>query len=81
MMEFLDTPNPNAKKIITNHGFEISKNISVDEAEAIPEVKILLEVNGIQNIFTGPDFITVIKDSSAIWEDIFQEFKNKLDNI
>ena len=80
-MDFLDTPNPNAKKIELNHNFEISKNITEEEVKSFPEILTLLNLSGIENIFTGPGFITVIKNTNSSWENIIKDFNSKLDKI
>jgi hypothetical protein len=80
-MDFLDTPNPNAKKIELNHNFEISKYITEEEVKSVPEILTLLNINGIENIFTGPGFITVMKNTNSNWENIIKDFNNKLDKI
>tara|TARA_B000000565_G_scaffold234515_1_gene194943 strand:- start:924 stop:1166 length:243 start_codon:yes stop_codon:yes gene_type:complete len=80
-MEFLDTPNPNAKKILVDHDFETSIYLNEDISTASLEVSILLKISGIKNIFTGPGFITITKNDSATWDDIIQDFSSKFDSI
>jgi hypothetical protein len=80
-MEFLDTPNPNAKKIEIEHSFEMSKNISEDELSNFPKILALLKSDGVDNIFTGPGFITVIKNTNSNWESVIQDFNSNLDKI
>lgn len=80
-MEFLDTPNPNAKKIELTHTFEFSKNISEEDVKNFPEILTLFNINGVENIFTGPGFITVIKNTNFNWETIIEDFSSKLDKI
>ena len=58
-MEFLDTPNPNAKKILIDHDFETSIYLDDNSSNSSLEVSILLKTSGIKNIFTGPGFITI----------------------
>jgi|TARA_B100000902_G_C27037523_1_gene777673 hypothetical protein len=80
-MKFLETPNPNARKIEISHNFEVSINISEDELLNFPKILALFKMDGIENIFTGPDFITVMKNSNFNWENIIQDFNNNLDNM
>ena len=47
-MELIDTPNPNAKKILT----DLSESIIAKDLE---------QVDGVSSIFYGPGFITVSK--------------------
>ena len=50
-MELIDTPNPNAKKIIS----EISESdLSGD----------LDKIEGVSSVFFGPGFITIIKEEN-----------------
>ena len=46
-MEFLDTPNPNAKKILVDHDFETSIYLNEDISTTSLEVSILLKISGI----------------------------------
>jgi len=80
-MEFLDTPNPNAKKILVNHDLKTSIYIDNKTKTSFQEISILLEISGIENIFTGPGFITITKKSSNSWDDIIQDFNSKFDSI
>ena len=80
-MEFLDTPNPNAKKILIDHDFETSIYLDDNSSTTSLEVSILLKTSGIKNIFTGPGFITITKNDSTTWDDIIQDFNSKFDSI
>ena len=80
-MEFLDTPNPNAKKILVDHDFETSIYLNEDISTTSLEVSILLNISGIKNIFTGPGFVTITKNDSITWDDIIQDFSSKFDSI
>ena len=57
-MEFIDTPNPNAKKIIVEHSYEISIYLNEEETYS-PEINYLLSHDGVKSIFTGPNFLTI----------------------
>ncbi len=80
-MKFLDTPNPNAKKIIINHNFEISQNLTENQLKEFPNILKLFNTKGVVNIFTGPNFITVTKSENEVWDLIIQDFISKLDMI
>ena len=80
-MEFLDTPNPNAKKILINHDLETSIYLDDKTKSTFFEISILLENSSIENIFTGPGFITITKKNSGSWDDIIQDFNSKNDSI
>ena len=56
-MEILDTPNPNAKKILIEHDLENSIYIDENTVTNINEISILLSISGIDNIFTDLDLL------------------------
>tara|TARA_B100001113_G_scaffold282333_1_gene237310 strand:+ start:384 stop:617 length:234 start_codon:yes stop_codon:yes gene_type:complete len=67
-MELIDTPNPNAKKIITDiQSDEIFKNLN--------------EIEGILSVFFGPGFITITKEDNIQWESITQDIVNIFDKL
>ncbi len=67
-MELIDTPNPNAKKIMT----DLDKNLLLND---------LNNIQGISSVFFGPGFITVSKLENAEWEIITQEINNIFDKL
>ena len=67
-MELIDTPNPNAKKIMT----DLDKSLLLND---------LNNIDGISSIFFGPGFITVSKLEDAEWEMITQEINNIFDKL
>ena len=67
-MELIDTPNPNAKKIIS----EISESdLSGD----------LDKIEGVSSVFFGPGFVTVTKEEKMEWESINQDITNIFDKL
>ena len=80
-MNLTDTPNPNAKKLVYLHDHEIGKNLEKDalDKNAI-EFKILC-INGVEAIFSGPGFLTVIKSSESNWDTINKEFISIFDTL
>ena len=80
-MELIDTPNPNAKKILVDHDYEIAIYINQDSSGAEGLAKDLMEINGVVNIFTGPGFLTLTKEEFADWETINTDILNKFDTI
>ena len=74
-MEFIDTPNPNAKKIEVLHSYEVSIYL-VKEGAYSPEINYLLSHDGVKNIFTGPNFLTISKNENYSWEDIIKDLKD-----
>ena len=67
-MELIDTPNPNAKKIMTN----------LDESLLLNDLN---NIEGISSVFFGPGFITISKLEDAKWEIITQEINNLFDKL
>ena len=80
-MELIDTPNPNAKKILVDHNYEIAIYIDQDLSNAEGLAKDLIGINGIASIFTGPGFLTLTKEESADWETINTDILNKFDTM
>ena len=71
-MNIVDTPNPNAKKIIIDHSYEMSTYLT--EEMLIDEILIKLFSHAdIVNLFTGPGFITILKVNEANWDLIFND--------
>ena len=71
-MEFIDTPNPNAKKLEAKHSYKISIYLSADRDHS-PEISYLINHPGVESIFTGPSFLTVLKKESVSWSDIIKD--------
>ena len=80
-MELIDTPNPNAKKILVDHDYEIAIYIDQESNNAEGLAKDLIEINGVVTIFTGPGFLTLTKEELADWETINTDILNKFDTI
>ena len=69
-MEIFETPNPNAIKIVFKHSLESGMNITdIDQVDE-PLINKIIELEGIVSIFSGPDFITVMKQDNSEWESI-----------
>ena len=80
-MELIDTPNPNAKKILVDHDYEIATYINQDSNNVGGIAKKLIEVQGVNSIFSGPGFLTLTKEGSADWESINNDILNKFDTM
>ena len=80
-MELIDTPNPNAKKVMINHDYEIAINIEKGNSDTKGVAKDLIEVKGVISIFTGPNFLTITKEETADWGSINKDILNKFDTI
>jgi hypothetical protein len=67
-MELIDTPNPNAKKILFDQNSEdISQSLN--------------KINGISSVFIGPGFITITKEENIGWEVITEDIVNIFDKL
>ena len=80
-MDLIDTPNPNAKKILIEHDYEEAIYINNDSNNVEGIAKKLIEINGVDSIFTGPGFLTLTKEESADWEAINDDILNKFDTM
>ncbi len=67
-MELIDTPNPNAKKILT----DLDESLLLDD---------LSNIEGVSSVFFGPGFITISKLEDMEWEIITQEINNIFDKL
>ena len=67
-MELIDTPNPNAKKLLFDQ-----KSDDISES--------LKKVEGISSVFFGPGFITVTKDDNFDWREITEDILNIFDKL
>ena len=71
-MELLDTPNPNAKKILIDSNFENQQSLFTDE---------LNKIEGVSSVFFGPGFVTITKDGNVQWEMLNQNIINIFDKL
>ena len=67
-MELIDTPNPNARKIMT----DLDKSLLLND---------LNNIEGVSSVFFGPGFITISKLEDMEWEIITQEINNIFDKL
>jgi len=67
-MELIDTPNPNAKKIIT----EVQENDVRED---------LYKIEGVSSVFFGPNFVTITKEENTEWGSINQDIINIFDRL
>ena len=67
-MELIDTPNPNAKKIIS----DLSESTFSGD---------LNKIEGVSSVFFGPGFITITKVENVEWESINQDIISIFDKL
>ena len=77
-MELIDTPNPNAKKILANEKLLIQ--LRSDESKILISKK-LKHVKGVSSVFFGPDFLTISKDENIEWDSITQNIVDIFDKL
>ena len=71
-MQLLDTPNPNAKKILVDSNVENQQSLITNE---------LNKIKGVSSVFFGPGFVTITKDENVQWEMINQNIINIFDKL
>ena len=75
-MELLDTPNPNAKKIVLDDNNNINdQSLKSDISDD------LYKIDGVDSVFFGPGFITITKSEAIDWESINQDIINIFDKL
>ena len=52
-----------------------------DDQEVDGIAKKIIEVNGVESIFTGPGFLTLTKEENSDWNIINNDILNKFDTI
>ena len=80
-MDLIDTPNPNAKKILIEHDYEVAIYINKESQNVDGVAKQLIELDGVESIFTGPGFLTLTKEENGDWNLISNDILNKFDTI
>jgi len=66
---------------LIEHNYEIATYINQDSGNVEGIAKKLIEIYGVDSIFTGPGFLTLTKKESADWEAINTDILNKFDTI
>ena len=80
-MQLLDTPNPNAKKLLVNHTQSTGEYLNIENFQPDQIEYKLLNLDGIDSIFVGPDFYTILKNNTADWNVVLKDINNILDKI
>ena len=80
-MELIDTPNPNAKKILIEHNYEVATYINNESENVGGVAQLLIEINGVDSVFTGPGFLTITRDENTDWATINSDILNKFDTM
>ena len=77
-MELIDTPNPNAKKIIPNE--KLLTKLNLDSSRIFVSEK-LESLEGVKSIFFGPNFLTITKEPNIKWDLITQDIVDIFDKL
>ena len=74
-MDLIDTPNPNAKKVIIDLSSPEDKELGEKLSNEISEIY------GVASVFLGPGFVTVMKKENTDWDSINQDIINIFDKL
>jgi len=74
-MDLIDTPNPNAKKVVVDLSSPEKKELGEKLSNEISEIL------GVSSVFLGPGFVTIIKDENTEWDSINQDIINIFDKL
>ena len=77
-MELIDTPNPNAKKVVIDQTALIQSDLEIEQSDLS---KNLYKIEGVSSVFFGPGFITITKEENTEWELINQDIINIFDKL
>ena len=77
-MELIDTPNPNARKIVMDTSVFDNPAAKVTQDNISKE---LSEIEGVSSVFFGPGFITITKLEIIKWETINQNIIDIFDKL
>ena len=80
-MQLITTPNPNAKKIETEHGLEVGTVIKTTSDKNNTLCNQLISISGIVTIFAGPGFLTLTKKEESDWDSINDDIATQLDKL
>ena len=80
-MEFITTPNPNALKIDTSHKLEVGTVIQSSSDTDDKLCSLLINIEEINTIFVGPDFLTLTKKEDADWDSIKADIAGQFDKL
>jgi len=74
MIDAERTPNPNSLKFTTEEGVFSERGIvsisSDEETDRHPLGSRLFHIDGVDDVFITPDFVTVSKEAAAAWDDV-----------
>jgi len=74
-MELIETPNPNAKKIVLD---QVQFNLEQQQSGLSRDLD---KIEGVSSVFFGPGFVTITKEQNIDWESINQDIINIFDKL
>ncbi len=74
-MELIETPNPNAKKIVLD---QVQFNLEQQQNDLTRDLD---KIEGVSSVFFGPGFVTITKEKNVDWESINQDIINIFDKL
>ena len=74
-MELIETPNPNAKKIVLD---QVQFNLEQQQNDLSRDLD---KIEGVSSVFFGPGFVTITKEENIGWESINQDIINIFDKL
>jgi len=77
-MELIDTPNPNAKKVVIDQTELVQFDSEIEQNDLS---KNLYKIEGVSSVFFGPGFVTITKEEDVGWESINQDIINIFDKL
>ena len=77
-MELIDTPNPNARKIVMDTSVFDNPTAKVTQDNISKE---LSEIEGVSSVFFGPGFVTITKIEKIKWKTINQNIIDIFDKL
>ena len=80
-MELIDTPNPNAKKLLASHSYEVGEYLDFENLDRNSLEFQILKLTSIKAIFVGPDFLTLTKKEGIDWDLIIKDIKSIFDKL
>ena len=80
-MELIDTPNPNAKKLLASHSYEVGEYLDFENLDRNSLEFQILKLTSIKAIFVGPDFLTLTKKEVFDWDLIIKDIKSIFDKL
>ena len=80
-MNLSDTPNPSAKKLIISHDNKVGEYLDINNANTKSVEYSILSIVGIESVFAGPGFLTILKKENSDWESISKEINTIFDKL